>query len=298
MTGPWRLLLDGPCEGAWNMAVDEALLQVAIEGEGRPTLRLYWWRPDTLSLGANQRVEGALDTAALEADGCGLVRRPTGGRAILHAEELTYSVTAPAPGGGTLAAYRWLAGGLRSGLSRVGVEVDLERMPNPASKRLDTRYPCFAAAGRYELVSGGRKVVGSAQRRRRGWLMQHGSILVGPRHLRLLRYLPAADPEAGVRALEAATTDCSALLGRRVTPEEMAVPFAEGFAEGLGIGLEPATLTARERERSALLRERRFACREWTLYGRIPGTVETVETVETGGTGGAGDLARPAVEAR
>jgi lipoate-protein ligase A len=259
------------------MARDEALLQSAIARGGVPTLRLYWWNPPTLSLGANQVVEGAVDMAALESDGYGLVRRPTGGRAILHAEELTYSVVAPAPDGGTLAAYRWLAEGLQSGLAEAGIEVQLQRMKSPQAGGIETRHPCFTAAGRYELVSGGRKVVGSAQRRRGGWLMQHGSILLGPEHLRLPRYLDAPDPEAEIAILQAGTVDCSTLLGRRITPEEMTIPFAEGFARGLVIRLEAGSVTREEQKLGTVLRDRQFGTDTWTLYGSRPPKGSVVE---------------------
>ena len=267
MNPHWRLLVDGPGAGAWNMALDEALLQSAIAGGGSPTLRLYWWSPPTLSLGANQQADGIIDRAALERDGYGLVRRPTGGRAILHAEELTYSVVTPAPDGGTLAAYRWLAEGLQSGLEAAGIEVQLQRMKSTQAGGIDTRHPCFTAAGRYELVSEGRKVVGSAQRRRGGWLMQHGSILLGREHLRLPRYLGVGEPVKESRALEAGTIDCSTLLGRSVSPGELVVPFIGGFSRGLGITLEAGPLRPRERQLAAVLLEQQFGTEAWTVHG-------------------------------
>jgi lipoate-protein ligase A len=272
MTNRWRLLVDGPCEPSWNMAVDEALLRTAPDRDAVPTLRLYWWRPAALSLGANQESEFAVDWAALAAAGYGVVRRPTGGRAILHAEELTYSVTAPIPAGGTLAAYRWIARGLQAGLERAGIGVELERMNRPQVSTLATRQPCFTAAGRYELISEGRKVVGSAQRRRRGWLMQHGSILLGPEHLQLPRYLTGADPEAEIAVLKKSTIDCSTLLGRPVIPQEVIESFAGGFAEGLGIELVSGSLETAEEDQARSLERDCYATREWTVYGRRPTT--------------------------
>jgi lipoyl(octanoyl) transferase len=267
MTGrDWRLLLDGYADGPWNMAVDEALLLEGPDG-GVPTLRLYTWRPHTLSLGANQRATAGIDWARLEQDGYGVVRRPTGGRAILHAQELTYSVTAPAPPGGTLAAYLWLAEGVRAGLSAAGVALDLERSRKPRGMGIETRDPCFTAAGRYELVAGGRKVVGSAQRRRDGWLMQHGSILLGPEHLKLPRYLGSPDPAAEETALAWATVDCSTLLGRSLEAAELTGPLVEGFARALDIRLIPGELTAAERERADRLRTHRFTNLLWTRKG-------------------------------
>ena len=269
MNGAWRLIVDGAGTGARNMAVDEALLQCGPEGAFPPTLRLYWWKPWSLSLGANQDAAG-LDPSALEVDGLGLVRRPTGGRAILHAEEITYSVTAPAPAGGTLAAYRWIAEALREGLRNLGVPVDLERMQRPGARGLETRHPCFGAAGRYELVAEGRKVVGSAQRRRRGWLMQHGSILLGSAPLRLPRYLGSPDPGREEQVLRAGTVDCSALLGRPLTPEQVVEPFTAGFAAQMGILLEQGVLAEAERERAGELERSQFGTSAWTMRGLRP----------------------------
>jgi lipoate-protein ligase A len=265
VSGRWRLIIDPDAPGARNMAVDEALLLTGPGCLAAPTLRLYGWDPHTLSLGANQDAS-TVDVEALERDGYGLVRRPTGGRAILHAEELTYSVTAPAPEGGTLSAYRWIARGLRGGLARLGVDVQMERMSRPQARDLDIRHPCFTAAGRYELTAEGRKVVGSAQRRRGGWLMQHGSILLGDEHLRLTRYLGSSDPDREAALLRASTTDLSTLAGFRLTRREVVHPFAAGFAEALGVDLEPGGLLEAESSAADELERERFATTAWTLH--------------------------------
>lgn len=274
----WRLIIDGPGAPDWNMAVDRALLDIALEKATPPTLRLYWWEPPALSLGANQRGEDIVDWEGLEADGYGVVRRPTGGRAILHSEELTYSVVSPAPPGGIIEAYRWLAGGLQGGLKEAGINLDLERSRRLRSGRgmksgeermnpLRVRQPCFAAAGRYELVSGGRKVVGSAQYRCRGWLMQHGSILLGPDHLNLPRYLRDVDSEREIEKLKAATVDCSTLIGQKLEAFELLSPFTSGFARALGIALEEGELGKAERRRAELLRLHQFGNDVWIRHG-------------------------------
>jgi len=274
----WRLLIDGAGAPDWNMALDRALLDLAPDSRSLPTLRLYWWVPHALSLGANQRAEGQIDWPALERDGYGAVRRPTGGRAILHAEEVTYSVTAPAPPGGIAAAYAWLAEGLVAGLRRAGVEAELQRLrpARPAGGAvahsrsngvLATRHPCFSAAGRYEITARGRKLVGSAQCRARGWFMQHGSILLGPEHLNLPRYLCGADHESEIEKLRRATIDCSSLLGRPLAPDDLVGPLTEGFARALGIEFEPGVLNRTERDSAERLCAEQFATRAWTRAG-------------------------------
>lgn len=275
MSRVWRLLVDGPGGPDWNMAVDTALLECALEEDTRPALRLYWWQPHSLSLGMNQDAADSVEWETLRADGYGVVRRPTGGRAILHAEELTYSVTAPAPPGGIQEAYRWLSGGLQAGLERAGIRLELERSRRIQMSRdgedsataLKTRHPCFAAAGRYELVSQGRKVVGSAQCRRRGWLMQHGSILLGREHLNLPRYLVDVDAEREITELDRATVDCSTLAGRSLRADELVGPFSEGFSRRLGIHLEEDGLTATEKRCAERLRLERFGNETWIRHG-------------------------------
>ena len=276
-------MIDGAGSPDWNMALDRALLDTAAGSRMVPTLRLYWWKPHTLSLGAHQRADKTVEWQALERDGYAAVRRPTGGRAILHAEELTYSVTAPAPEGGISAAYLWLGEGLVAGLRQAGVEVELERT-RPARPPggeaahslpegvLATRQPCFSAAGRYEIMAGGRKVVGSAQCRARGWFMQHGSILLGPEHLILPRYLCGVDPESEIVKLREATVDCSSLLGRPLAPDDLVGPLTEGFARTLGIALSPGVLSRTEYDLAERLRTEQYATHAWTRAGhRGPG---------------------------
>ena len=162
--------MDGPD----NMALDEALL-LRARATGETVLRTYTWAVPTLSLGRNQRAAGEYDTAMLARAGLAVVRRPTGGRALVHHREITYSVTAPVAGplGHTYARINAL---LINALGALGVPTGIAerraRAPVPSG------LPCFAEPGAGELVAEGRKLVGSAQWRDDGALLQHGSILV------------------------------------------------------------------------------------------------------------------------
>lgn len=162
--------------GAANMALDEALLERARElGEG--VVRVYSWTRPTLSLGRNQVALGAYDATLAQRGGVDVVRRPTGGRALYHHREITYSVTAPAlPGESMRAAYDAINTLLVGALRALGVEVtitgDSSRTPRPGVS------PCFELPSRGELAFAGRKLVGSAQYRDGGAYLQHGSILV------------------------------------------------------------------------------------------------------------------------
>jgi len=175
LTLPWRLLLTPPLGGAENMALDEALMARARR-TGEHVLRVYGWSAPTLSLGRNQRAHEVYRADELERRGIGVVRRPTGGRALLHHREITYSVTAPCADSGLTAEYRRINVLLGSALDALGVPVDVAA---PASRSAPpSATPCFAEPARGELTFDGRKLVGSAQWRHEGALLQHGSILV------------------------------------------------------------------------------------------------------------------------
>lgn len=173
---PWRLIDTPPARGPFNMAMDAALMDSVRVG-APPVLRFYRWSPACLSLGRNQPAAGHYDEAALRARGIDVVRRPTGGRAVLHDRELTYSVVIPHRAlGPPRSAYATINAALVSGLRQLGVDASLQ----PASARLATVpsiAPCFRDPAEGEVVAGGRKLVGSAQVRQGGVMLQHGSLL-------------------------------------------------------------------------------------------------------------------------
>ena len=173
----WTLLHTPPLGGAENMALDEALLERAHRS-GEAVFRVYTWREPTLSFGRNQTARGIYDESRARGHGVSLVRRLTGGRALLHHHEVTYSVTAPLAIGASLReSYVRINRLLVDGLRRLGVAVDAqvprERAIAPSAA------PCFERPAAGELVVDGRKLVGSAQWRDEGAMLQHGSILVG-----------------------------------------------------------------------------------------------------------------------
>ncbi|MBL8145100.1 MAG: lipoate--protein ligase family protein, partial [Anaerolineae bacterium] len=171
----WRLLSDTPLTGARNMAVDEALLRSVGAGDAPPALRLYDWQPPTLSLGFGQALRD-VDEGRLAERGWGLVRRLTGGRAILHVDELTYSITLP-PGhplarGSVVESYQRISAALGAAARALGAPVQAERA---AGLGLGSAV-CFETPSHYELTVNGRKLAGSAQARRNDGLLQHGSL--------------------------------------------------------------------------------------------------------------------------
>jgi lipoyl(octanoyl) transferase len=237
----WRLIDTPPAAGAWNMAVDEALAESVRTG-GLPVLRFYRWRPECLSLGRNQPARDHYDPDALARRGLEVVRRPTGGRAVLHDRELTYSVAVPdgalgPPRGAYAAVNRALVAGLR----RLGVAAALQpaggrRAPAPSLA------PCFEQPVAGEVVAGGRKLVGSAQRRVARVLLQHGS-------------LPLEDDQSAVAGLlrhpegsqsTAPPATLADLLGAPPGWDVLTDALAAGWEEALGVRLRPGALTADE----------------------------------------------------
>ena len=255
--GRWRLLVDGPRDGPTNMAVDEALARGCAEGWAPPTLRLYRWSVPTVSLGYNQAAHGAVDLAACGRRGVGVVRRVTGGRALLHQHELTYSLALPTPAGhrGVLTDYRWISRCLLLAVQRLGVPATISRGQTPQ----EAGGLCFLSTSRYELTVGGRKLIGSAQRRFDKALLQHGSLLIEMDR----PAWEAVFPRGG--DLERRATTLQALLGRFPLWEEVTRAVQAGFEEGAGARFEPGELTDREREVIQDLTRTRYAAATWTL---------------------------------
>ncbi len=264
----WRLIFSAPTDGATNMALDEAILQEVAAGRSPATLRFYAWSPPCLSLGMAQPSAG-VDLARLEALGWDLVRRPTGGRAILHTDELTYSVIAPQDeprvAGPVIESYRRLSGGLARGLQLLGLHVAEANRASPG--RRSSGPICFEVPSTYEITAESKKLIGSAQARKQGVVLQHGTLpLVGDLG-RICEALAFADEEARAvaraRVLERAITLESA-LGRAVAWQEAAQAMAQGFAQALELALAPGDVTEAEWEAARQLRAEKYAAPAWT----------------------------------
>ena len=260
----WRLIVEGARRGAWNMAVDEALAEAVDAGRSSPVLRLYGWSPPCLSLGFSQPYAAA-DAGFCAAHGVDVVRRPTGGRAVLHHQELTYAVAAPlgrAPFAHDLqAAYRTICGALVAGLRAVGVPAELSGAPADGLIKPTQVIPCFVGPAAGEVVAGGRKLVGSAMRRVGDSILQHGSILEGWDGALQAGCLGLAD-DSSLRP--AVVTICD-LLGGMPEPARLAEAITAGFAETLGASLAPSELSTEESSRAALLERGRYAHERFTV---------------------------------
>ncbi|HNS50109.1 MAG TPA: lipoate--protein ligase family protein [Anaerolineae bacterium] len=258
----WRLIVHGEAGGATNMAIDEAILGAVAGGRSLPTLRLYAWAPPCLSLGRNQPLSD-IDLEACRAAGADVVRRPTGGRAILHTDELTYSVALPASdpraAADVMEGYRRLSEGLLAGLRRLGV--DAGPAGQGCRRQGETGPACFEVPSTHEITAGGRKVAGSAQWRGRGGVLQHGSLPVRGDLGRIadLLALPQAERETLRQAVRSRGITLEEALGRAVPLAEAAAALAAGFAEALTLTLVQGDLTRAELARAAELRAGRYA---------------------------------------
>ena len=231
-----ELIIDAPTTGEENMARDLALLDACARGETPGAVRLYGFEPACLSLGRMQSLDD-VDLEACARDGVDVVRRPSGGRAVLHDQEVTYAVVCrsadPIFGGRVLESCSRIHQAVAAGLATLGVATTPRAMP--ANLRRDARAgaavaDCFARPAAHELLDDrGRKLVGSAQARRAGALLQHGSVLLeSPRAARYLRG-GAVPSQGGIGVRD--------LLGRRVSRDELVGALAAGFRVALKTSL-------------------------------------------------------------
>lgn len=269
-TTTWRLIISDPASGAWNMALDEAILESITDGLQPATLRLYGWTPACLSLGHAQTIHD-VDMTALERHGCQLVRRPTGGRAILHTDELTYSICAlqddSLMSGGTLESYRRISQILIHGLSKLGIQAISDNrydLPEGSSRAAAV---CFEVPSNFEITYHGKKLVGSAQVRRNRGVLQHGSLPLDGDLARIIEVLNFETPEqrssARHRLLEHALT-ASNILGQRVGWSEAAAALIKAFGEYYNQRVNPSAPNLREIQRAEKLSAEKYANPAWT----------------------------------
>ncbi len=272
MTNTWRLLHTPPSNGAWNMAVDEAILEHIHHGESLPTLRLYAWEPACLSLGHAQSFKD-VDMERVKANDWEVVRRVTGGRAILHTDELTYSVAGsaeePVLAGGVLESYNRLAQALLFAIRELGLPVEIKEhdLSNGQPAALNLNPVCFEVPSTYEITVNEKKLIGSAQARKKEGVLQHGSLPLTGDLTRICNALifidEAAREKAANRLLERATT-VETVLGRRVSWEMAAQAFVQGFEAQLGIRFERGEMSASELSRTEELVKEKYAHPAWT----------------------------------
>lgn len=273
MPTKWRALDTGRADGATNMAIDEAILDSFLVGKVGPTLRLYGWDPPCVSVGYFQSLDAEIRRERCREEGVQWVRRLTGGRLILHDIELTYSVVAdqndPVVSGGIVESYHKISLGLSAALAALGVETE---MANPAMPEVIAAAKakggiCFDTAAAHELTVNGRKIAGSAQVRRRGAILQHGSLLLDVDVAKMFRILnlPAEQTMSEFSEdFHRRVTTLRQALGKHPDMGQVAEAMRQGCGSAWGVEFVEAELTDDE---DALARELRakYASDEWNL---------------------------------
>ncbi|MCK5038520.1 MAG: lipoate--protein ligase family protein [Thermoplasmata archaeon] len=251
MTETWRLLRTGAMDAASNMALDEAVLSLN-KGKKEGTLRFYSWEPKAISIGYFQGINEEVDIRKCEELGVDVVRRITGGGAVYHDDELTYSVIVderhPNISNNILESYDYLCKGIVNGLERLGIDSEFKPIN--------------------DIITGGKKISGNAQTRRMGSVLQHGTILrtVDVRTMFDLLLVPDEKiRDKMISAVEERVTSISDMLGEKVQDDRILEAMVEGFSEGLGVKLEPGEPTSEEWEMMKTIRSEKYGTREWNF---------------------------------
>jgi len=249
----WRLIQDGASSGAWNMAIDEALLEGARQS-GIPVLRFYSWNPACISLGRLQKVPPGVLKSTFD-----WVRRPTGGRAVLHQHEITYCAVIPESclekeNRSVIGAYNWLSQGFIVGLETLDIHAEL----TPAHRGRQMADNCFSAPAQCDFVVDGRKLIGAAQCRKYGIILQHGSILM---HI---------DAQSWQTALEGSMCDAVSLeaLGLHADKKVIATALAKGLERRWNVKFEASELTEKEKSVASQLHRIKYSQVSWNHQGK------------------------------
>ncbi|WP_197490650.1 biotin/lipoate A/B protein ligase family protein [Brevibacillus sp. SKDU10] len=271
----WRYVVTPPMSPEMNMAIDEAILTLHSQGKVPPTVRFYTWNPATLSIGYFQKMEKEINIDEVKRLGLGLVRRPTGGRAVLHDAELTYSVIVsedhPQMPKSVTEAYKVISMGLLHGFQKLGLKAEMVSLATEEEKaKYDSpgSSACFDSPSWYELVVEGKKVAGSAQTRQKGVILQHGSILLDmdvDLLFSLLTFPSERVKERMMNSFKQKAVTINEVSSKPISLEEAIEAFYQGFAEGLGIELVPMDLTAEEQQLAKELAENRYSTDEWNF---------------------------------
>jgi len=264
----WRLLVTPALPGARNMATDEAMLETIANHHSLPTLRLYSWEPACLSIGYAQPCAD-IDIQRLSEQGWNWVRRPTGGRAILHTDELTYSVIAPLAeprvAGGVLESYQRLSRALLTALHALNIPAEAQPIRTTGDSQANAAV-CFEVPSNYEIVVNGKKLIGSAQARRKNGVLQHGSLPLWGNLRRItdvLYYSNEQDRNASAMRLLSHATTVETVLGYRISWEMAAQALIDSFQSELDLELVRGELSGEENYITEELTRNKYSHPAW-----------------------------------
>ncbi len=282
-----RLLSHGPMKGKYNMAVDEAIHNAYQRGDIGPTLRLYRWKPACLSVGRFQDVQKQVDLENLKQLGIDLVRRQTGGRAVLHDDELTYSlvISERLMPGSVLETYKAISQVLVAALRNLGVPAQLSEVERGVTAR-DPRFrgaACFSAASWYEIEACGKKITGSAQMRKGGAILQHGSIPLTMDFAKLAGcFKTRSQTHAGrlESMLSSKSAGLSQVCGRWISLDELKQQLIRAFETAFDWRLEKSCLTPGELREAVELSQSKYGAYPWTMKRASGSTVDQGENLD------------------
>lgn len=265
----WRLIKDSYHTGFMNMAIDEAIMIAHREGLVPPTIRFYQWSPPAVSLGYFQDLQKEIDVDVCQDMGIDIVRRPTGGKAVLHDKELTYSFIIrenhPLVNNSILETYKKISGGMIRGLSYIGVTAELVPLREKSEiHHSDFKSICFSVPSQYEVQVEGKKIVGSAQVRKREIVLQHGSLLIELEKDKLFSVFnfPSAQIRERFKKRFNATS-LEEILKRKINFSELSEILPRGFEKEFGVRLLEGKLTEEEEKISKELLENKYLTYEW-----------------------------------
>jgi len=276
----WRLIKDSYHTGFMNMAIDEAIMIAHREGLVPPTIRFYQWSPAAVSLGYFQDLEKEIDVDVCQDMGIDIVRRPTGGKAVLHDKELTYSFVIreshPLVNDSILETYKKISGGMIRGLSYLGITAELvplrEKLKSALSgnevkskiSHSDIKSICFSVPSQYEVQVEDKKIVGSAQVRKKEIVLQHGSLLIELEKDKLFSVFNFPSAQIRERLITRfKATSLEEILKKKINFSELSEILPRGFEEEFGVKLTEAKLTEQEEKISKDLLENKYSTYEW-----------------------------------
>ena len=272
-SSPWRFVDTGFLNGYENMAIDEAIFTSCRQKKSPPTIRIYGWTPPAVSLGYFQKAENAVDLEACKRHGVDVVRRLSGGRAVLHHHELTYSVICregtPPLGSSVLETYKTISECLIHTLRDLGLQVQwiASRNKHAAAQEKDKTASCFSSPSWYEITVDGKKICGSAQKRGDGVLLQHGSLLIEYDPELLAGVLHSRkDEEKFLTEIRTSTTAINRHLSKKVDFKQLKKLVLNSFEDQLKISLTPGELSEYESQLKDTLLKEKYSTDQWNLH--------------------------------
>lgn len=269
----WRIIPFNRFNAFENMAIDEAIFKESQEGKAPPTLRFYSWKRNTVSIGYFQNAKREVHLDYCRENTIDVVRRPTGGKAVFHENDLTYSVVAREENKNfsfdIMQTYRVISKCLIGGLRQIGIDVKMMEEGRPRTKETIDAY-CFSVPSQYELLVNGRKICGSAQVRAKGTFLQHGSILIDidPVSTYAAITIDNCKTKGGAERLRKCVTSVRENIGDGVNIEELCKSISENFEKCLNVQLITGTTTPEEDSLKELLLQNKYSTDMWNLEGK------------------------------